>query len=139
LWAWAQVLNKQFHSAMDGLRPYLQSPGFRRLKEVFLTALIRSRQFKKVDEALKRFELLDQTDSNTLFKLYHKTAMEYMLVNEHSKAQTFFNKIMRAADESTDANLQLQALFYQEDYEGFLAQLNKAKETNGILKGRGPV
>lgn len=133
--AWAQVLNKQFHPALDGLRPYIQSPGFRRLKEVFLTALIRSRQFKKVDEALKSFELLDQTDATTLSKLYLKTAMEYKLVNEHSKAQLFFSKIGAFPPESANQEAQLQALFYKEDFEGFLRLLENSTSGNGILKG----
>lgn len=133
--AWAQVLNKQFHPALDGLRPYVQSPGFRRLKEVFLTALIRSRQFKKVDEVLKSFELLDQTDGTTLSKLYLKTAMEYMLVNEHSKAQLFFTKISSQGTDMSDQDVQLQALFYKEDFEDFLTLLNKNNSSNGIFKG----
>ena len=120
--AWSLVLNKYYSPAMDLLRTHLQSPGYRRLKEVFVTAQIRSRQFKKVDEVLKRFELLDQTSPAILSKLYLKTGLEFELVGEKSRARQWFSKTLQLPKEEYGEEVRLKALFHSGNYSAFLAE-----------------
>ena len=120
--AWSLVLNKYYNPAMDLLRSHLQSPGYRRLKEVFLTAQIRSRQFKKVDDSLKRFELLDQTSAGILAKLYLKTGLEFLLVGEQSRARQCFLKILELPKEEYGEEVRLKALFHSGNHSAFLAE-----------------
>ena len=120
--AWSLVLNKNFGPAMDLLRSYLQSPGYRRLKEVYVTAQIRSRQFKKVDDALERFELLDHTSPGMLSKLYLKTGLEFLLVGEHSRARQNFQKILELPKEDCGEEVRLKALFHSGNYSTFLKE-----------------
>lgn len=134
--AWSQVLNKQFHAALDLLRPHIQAPGYRRLKEVFLTALIRSRQFKKIEEAVKNFELLDQTEPETLAKLYLKMGTEFLLINEPNRARLYLQRISRLASNSIQSHTQASALFYSEDYSAFLELYLQEREKDVAWTGQ---
>ena len=128
--AWSQVLSKQFHAALDLLRPHIQAPGYRRLKEVFLTALIRSRQFKKIEEAVKNFELLDQTEPETLAKLYLKMGTEFLLINEPNRARLYLQRISRLPKTDIQSHTRASALFYSEDYSGFLDLYEEERQKN---------
>ncbi|PQJ15009.1 hypothetical protein [Aureicoccus marinus] len=106
------------------------------MKEVFLTALIRSRQFKKIEEAVKNFELLDQTEAETLAKLYLKMGTEFLLINEPNRARLYLQRISRLPSNSIQSHTRASALFYSEDYSAFLELYLQEREKDVAWTGQ---
>ncbi|WP_298366783.1 hypothetical protein [uncultured Lutibacter sp.] len=106
-----------------------------KLKRTLLTAYIRSRNDKKVEEFISNIEFSISTKD--IQNLYLHIGKEYLLLNLKEKANNYFNKLIESCKENNeDGNLAL-AYFFTEDYSNaanmFQQELIKKPDNVNIL------
>ena len=112
--AFADIELGKYSTAIQNIEKAQKENETKSLNKPLAIAYVRGNKTEALNQFLRKIEITS-TPAETQ-DLYLQTGKEFLLVNNRTKANEFFNKIIYAAKGTLDTKMLADALFYKEEY-----------------------
>lgn len=124
----ANVELKNYSLVIREIEPILEKSDVSLLQKPLIASYVRSDKHQEVASFVDKFQVLDQIGTFTELCLF--TANEYMLMQNHSKANAYLDKVLNVSNTSENINAMAQAYYFKQDYKQAVKLLEIIRESD---------